>query len=306
MPTPTATIYLPYSALDDVLLRGTRAAQPAASAVTLGTLYAVTDEGKVEQSTGSAWVVYGGAGSGALTPHHATHEPGGTDAIAALDAGVLTTGTLPNARLAPTTQITSATTARLALTDLSQPANARSAAVTVASQTLALGFLDDALATPVTPIPLVLDRVGGSAHIGGDITEKGRTTPLGHWTAVPYSPGIYSAYPAGAWAVDAGDQATLSYMLIGKTMWLTFLWVSMSVSGSPTELRLTIPAGCAGGVTSVTQMVYNEGAGWQTGYCSTAGAAPYVRFQKDPGSLTTWGTTTNGTAIYGTVPLPIA
>lgn len=32
-------------------------------------------------------------------PHHTTHEPGGADAIAALDASVLTTGILPAARL---------------------------------------------------------------------------------------------------------------------------------------------------------------------------------------------------------------
>jgi hypothetical protein len=34
-----------------------------------------------------------------LPAHHATHEPGGADAIMALDAGALTTGTVPDARL---------------------------------------------------------------------------------------------------------------------------------------------------------------------------------------------------------------
>lgn len=92
MPTPTATIFLPYHALDDVILRGTRAAQPLASAVVAGTLYGVTDEGNlVERSSGTAWQAYSPIG-GALAAHHATHEPGGTDPMA-VDA-VAATGSL--------------------------------------------------------------------------------------------------------------------------------------------------------------------------------------------------------------------
>jgi hypothetical protein len=44
--------------------------------------------------------------SGAAVPHHATHDTGGSDAIAALDASVLTAGTLPNARLAANVAVT--------------------------------------------------------------------------------------------------------------------------------------------------------------------------------------------------------
>lgn len=57
------------SKLADVLQIGTRAAQPAASAVAPGTLYSVTDESNVvEQSDGSAWSTYAGARSaGAIT-----------------------------------------------------------------------------------------------------------------------------------------------------------------------------------------------------------------------------------------------
>lgn len=87
MPTPTATIFLPYHALDDVIQRGTRAAQPAAADVVPGTLYGVTDEGDVvERSNGTVWEAYGptGGGGGAPAAHHATHEPGGSDAL--LDA----------------------------------------------------------------------------------------------------------------------------------------------------------------------------------------------------------------------------
>lgn len=56
MTTPTATIFVPYHAVDDLIQRGTRAAQPAATAVVPGTLYGVTDERqRVERSNGTVW-----------------------------------------------------------------------------------------------------------------------------------------------------------------------------------------------------------------------------------------------------------
>lgn len=45
-------------ALTDFLKRGTRAAQPAAASLPEGTLYYVTDESKLEQVVGGAWVAY--------------------------------------------------------------------------------------------------------------------------------------------------------------------------------------------------------------------------------------------------------
>lgn len=43
------------TAFANAIRRGSRATQPAASAVVVGALYFVTDEGKTERSTGSAW-----------------------------------------------------------------------------------------------------------------------------------------------------------------------------------------------------------------------------------------------------------
>jgi hypothetical protein len=41
--------------LPDVHMRGTRAAQPAATTVSVGALYHVTNEGRTERSNGSTW-----------------------------------------------------------------------------------------------------------------------------------------------------------------------------------------------------------------------------------------------------------
>jgi hypothetical protein len=50
-------------------------------------------------------------GAGAASIHAATHEPGGSDALAALSASILTSGTLANARLATDVVVTGSVTA---------------------------------------------------------------------------------------------------------------------------------------------------------------------------------------------------
>ena len=60
--------------LTDAIQRGTRAAQPAATAVSAGTLYYVTDESKTERSTGAAWQDCSDAGSAAHNLLSATHS----------------------------------------------------------------------------------------------------------------------------------------------------------------------------------------------------------------------------------------
>lgn len=432
MPTPTATIYLPYSALDDVILRGPRSAQPLASAVVAGTLYAVTDEGNiVERSSGTAWEAYsplaGGGGAAVLpyrwataltepvtlshlacnaaypytaatkvwihvktinnedvywglmlvhtgaallvqdttdhtyyaefqtdaepvdkgtyieyavhwvgngsalannetvlvrvgTPtglvaHHATHEPGGSDALANLSATTLTSGTLPDARLSANVPLLNASNVFTGVTQelgqalrLRQPSGAANQRVWQLYEGMD-GLLywqvtNDAYVSAAPPYPAILSRVG-SLTLAGDLVEKNRATPMGHWTSVPYSAGIFTAYPSGTWTVDAGDVVTLSYMLVGKTMWLTYLLYGVSVSGAPTELRLQLPGGFTCAQTTVNAAAYREPTPWATGYCSPAGGAPYVRFQKDPDSGTAWAATTNNTFIYGTAVVPL-
>lgn len=48
------------SLFSNAIQRGTRAAQPAATAVIVGTLYYITDEGIIERSTGTVWQSFGG------------------------------------------------------------------------------------------------------------------------------------------------------------------------------------------------------------------------------------------------------
>lgn len=72
--------------------------------------------------------------------------------------------------------------------------------------------------------------------------ERGRTIALGEWIAVTYAAGNFTA-STGTWTVDAGDQITYAYTLIGKTMHLAFYIDTTDVSAAAAHLRLAIPGG---------------------------------------------------------------
>ena len=63
--------------LEDVILRDTRASQPAATAVAIGTLYYVTDESVTERSNGTTWDDY--SDLGAAAPVDAEYVVGATN-----------------------------------------------------------------------------------------------------------------------------------------------------------------------------------------------------------------------------------
>jgi len=78
--------------LSAVILRNTRALQPAANTVPVGTLYFVTDESIIERSTGAAWESYSGA-AGALGINQLTGDvtagPGVGSQAATIAAGAV-------------------------------------------------------------------------------------------------------------------------------------------------------------------------------------------------------------------------
>jgi hypothetical protein len=70
------------SRLQDVLLRGTAASRPLATAVAPGTLYYATDTATTTQSDGTTWATYAdSASSGPPALHAPTHSSGGTDPV---------------------------------------------------------------------------------------------------------------------------------------------------------------------------------------------------------------------------------
>lgn len=85
--------------LENVLLRGTRAAQPLATAVGTGALYFVTDENVLEQSNGTIWQSYSGT-TGSLGINQLTGDvtagPGTGSQVATIANDVVTNAKLAN------------------------------------------------------------------------------------------------------------------------------------------------------------------------------------------------------------------
>lgn len=326
MTTPTATIFVPYHALNEVIQSGPRALQPAAGAVVPGTLYSVTDEGnRLERSDGAVWALYAplaGGGGGAPAPHAATHADGGTDEVTLTQAQVTgltsalaakvedTDPRLTNARTPTAHALTHAaggsdpvsvktlagfpgplpkvylsgdgtfdplpgvaahhathepggsdalanvawTTAsntftqdqtlqktlpRLGFVDLNEPANARLFRLASGGQSLAVFALSDD-GTVVQTRPLACSR-GGDVVIGRYLYEQTRPAALGHWTDVPFAAGNFSAGGGGAWTVQAGDVVTNRYTQIGQTLLWTLRIQTSTVSGTVTALVLILP-----------------------------------------------------------------
>lgn len=142
----------------------------------------------------------------------------------------------------------------------------------------------------------------------GDLSEKGRTTPIGHWIPVPYSAANFTA-SSGAWTVQAADVTDYSYTLVGKTMWLTFSLSSTTVGApAPTELRIALPGGFTARTSQfLPALTFYDGNKWGAGFLVTAPGGAYIGCRKDPAGAGTWTTATpDGTRVFGTLCLPLA
>src|SRR5262245_29262374 len=254
----------------------------------------------------------------ASTPgtHRLRHATGGADAPQNLSAAILTSGTLPDARLSAQIPrlasnnlfsgdqtLEGATFARLLLRDLSRPANQRNFHVMNFNGVLTLQALDDALAG--SGGSLVLERAG-AVRVSGDLYEKGRSQPLGHWTQIVYT-GVNFSSNVGSWTVEPADQVQLQYMLAGKTLWLAFQLQQTTVAGSPSQLRVALPLSLTAAFPTWVPFHWFDAGVWNgTGVATAAAGGGYLALQKDPGAGVAWVNGTNTVWVYGTVPIAVS
>jgi Collagen triple helix repeat (20 copies) len=260
-----------------------------------------------------------------VAAHHATHEVGGSDAIAALNAGVLTSGTLPDARLSANVALENAANTFTQTNTFTQPtyfndqipqvigsypgfvtssnldpANARVFRIENWDQRFRIAAVNDAQNAYTGPVALTLDR-SGSAYIGANISEKGRATPMGHWINVPYNPANFAGGGGMVWTVEAGDVNYNRYTVIGKTLIWSFYLQATSLSGPPySQLLMAVPGGfTVSGGSGTTGQLYDGAFG--RGLILTSGTS--ITVQKDPGANFTLNT--NGTYVIATVTMEI-
>ena len=74
--------------------------------------------------------------------------------------------------------------------------------------------------------------------------ERSRTAAMGVWTPVAYSAGNFTPSGAMTWTVDAGDQVTFQFMLVGTTLFVDITLDTTTVGGTPSNvLSIAIPGG---------------------------------------------------------------
>ena len=169
-------------------------------------------------------------------------------------------------------------------TDTSAVANSRVIAFSNAAQKWTIISYDDAYGTPVNMLDVTR---GGNATIYGTIKERGRTTPLGEWIDVGFTASNFTSN-TGTWTVTSGGQQTYAYMVIGKTLWiiLSIIQTNSTITGTPTELWVTLPSGFtvapSGVPNGVTYAGPAVGAGYPIGYAYTLAGESKVRLIRDP------------------------
>lgn len=121
------------------------------------------------------------------------------------------------------------------------------------------------------------------------------------WTAVAYASGNFTANNAMTWTVDSGDQTTLAYRLVGKTLTVAFTIATSTVGGVPsTFLQITIPGGfvAAKEVWNALGITLDSGVGIGAGVGVQAGGT-LMLLRKFDG--TNWTASVNTTYTYGEI-----
>lgn len=78
----------------------------------------------------------------------------------------------------------------------------------------------------------------------GRLFEHGRTKAAGEWTDVVYNAANFTGAGAMTWTVQAQDQITYQYMLIGETMFVDAYIDTASIGGTPSAaVFIAIPLG---------------------------------------------------------------
>ena len=128
------------------------------------------------------------------------------------------------------------------------------------------------------------------------------------WTDVAFSAGNFTS-DSGSWTVASGDVDYFAYRVLNKTMSISFRIVGSTVSGSPNQLRIAIPASAtsAGGPTTICRAIDNGTD--RFGVLSTAIGFQYVyilAISFATATNVTWANATDTTSVWGQIEIEIA
>lgn len=123
----------------------------------------------------------------------------------------------------------------------------------------------------------------------GPISERGRTVAMGAWTPVPFLASRYTA-TGTTWTVTNAQQATLKYMLVGTTLFVTFYINASTVGGATANLFITLPLNATSTVSAYGTCTYNDNGTYGVGtvLAVTGQSFPQLKLMKDIGGSVNW------------------
>lgn len=129
---------------------------------------------------------------------------------------------------------------------------------------------------------------------------------IGTWVSVSYNAANFVGGGGMTWTVEAGDVNTYAYVLIGKTMTVSF-WISTSsVGGTPNPvLRIAIPAGKVAARAMRNTIEALDAGSAAAGIASVVLGNTTIDLYKDMGASTNWSLSTNTTYVVGQITFEV-
>lgn len=122
------------------------------------------------------------------------------------------------------------------------------------------------------------------------------------WTSVSFNAGDFTAQ-SGNWTLASGDQSVFAYSVSGKTMTVSFTFLTTTVSATPTYLRVVIPGSYTAAKSLVNLIGVNENVGQSIGFANVVAGQTYIQFTKL--DTATFATLTDTTGVYGTISFEV-
>lgn len=150
------------------------------------------------------------------------------------------------------------------------------------------------------------DDVPGSTEVElRRLVVRLRKALSGQFTVVPYTAEQFWATTTAttSWIVPL-NSSVLSYSRFGQTMTLNFEAVGTTVAGTPTELRITLPAGVRNVSKQSGAFAYADNGTPGTGFLHTSADTNYVSLFKNAVGAA-WSASAGATTVFGKAILEV-
>lgn len=161
-------------------------------------------------------------------------------------------------------------------------------------------------AAPAASVSSTATAPAPEAKHDGPLLERGRSTPAGEWTDVPFSAERFSASAGARWVVQRDDVVSLATTVVGNTMTLSWFVTNSSVEGGPANyLRIAIPKAYRPVRRVIGTCAYSEGGGaWLTGMAEIDTVPPLLYIAKSGFPAAKW-TAGSGIATAGQITFEV-